>query len=238
MEFKGIKQNNMSKVILMKVTSRQRKDQLIKTIKSYISMANNTKDMVWLFSFDVDDWQLNTIDFSNLIQSIVNPGNLHDKAVLVLRNSEGKIDAINRDIADYPLKWDIILNISDDQIPIVKGYDDKIRCLMPDDLDYSLWFNDGAQPRLNTQEIVGRKYYERFNYIYHPSYKSLFCDNEAHEVAVLLGRQIKSKECIIKHFHPGHVQGVKTDALYQKNESYWNIDEANFKERKKINFGL
>ena len=87
-------------------------------------------------------------------------------------------------------------------------------------------------------EIVGFNYYKRFNYIYNPEYKSLFCDNEAHEVAVKLGKQIKMKHCIIKHFHPGHMAGIKTDALYQKNDKFWNEDEATYNRRKKINFGL
>jgi len=235
------------KVILMKVTSRERPEQLLKTIKYYIEFANNTKDMVWLFSFD-RDCVCGSINFTNQLAVLFGFYGIDGKNCVVITGvSENKIHAINRDVSflnkttfdvpqSYPKLWDILLNISDDQVPIVKGYDDKIRSLMPDDLDASLWFNDGAQNRLNTQEIVGRNYYNRFGYIYHPSYKSLWCDNEAHEVAVSLGKLIKNKEIIIKHFHPGHMKGISTDALYQKNESFWNEDEANYKNRKALNF--
>ena len=57
--------------------------------------------------------------------------------------------------------------------------------------DGVLWFNDGNQGnRLNTLCILGKKYYERFNYIYHPDYTSLWADNEFMDVANLLNKQI------------------------------------------------
>jgi hypothetical protein len=71
------------------------------------------------------------------------------------------------------------------------------------DTDGVLWFNDGYQGnRLNTLCILGKKYYDRFNYIYHPDYISVWCDNEFMDVANLLGKQIYFDDIIIRHEHP------------------------------------
>lgn len=220
----------------MKVTSRERPKQLLETVKSYIEMAENTKDMVWLFSFD-----LNCVcshdDFQDRLKGLlINTGGV---AWFCNGDSTGKINAINRDVDMVKDGWDILLNISDDQRPIVKGYDNIIRNTMPDHLDASLWFTD-TQPRINTQEVQGYNYYKRFNYIYNPEYVSLFCDNEATEVARILGKQIKFNKQIVKHFHPawGGSEAFKKDALYERNDKFWKQDEATFHARKKINFGL
>lgn len=227
MNFEGLKHHS-DKVILMKVTSRERPRTLESTIKKYIELAADIDKMVWLFSCDRDDYY--TIEMCRSFD-------LKNKLICGDNLSSDKINAINRDV-NYIDKWDILLNISDDQIPIVKGYDEIIRKTMPNDLDASLWFSDGWQPRINTQEIVGRKYYERFNYIYNPLYKSFFCDNESTEVAVKLGKSIKSNHCIIKHFHPGWDKSshIKRDALYNKNDKYWKHDEDMFNFRKEQGF--
>lgn len=225
----------MGKTILMKVTSRERPDILLETVRQYVAMANNTEDMVWLFSFDVDCECSSTYFENKLLKLFIYPKN-----VSIIRNvSYNKINAINRDVSSVTDDWQILLNISDDQRPILKGYDDIIRNAMPDHLDASLWFSDG-QPRVNTQEIVGREYYKRFNCIYHPDYKSLWCDNEATEVAFMLDKQIKSKQQIIKHYHPawGGSESIPNDELYKRNNKFWNEDEATFKRRKQNNFDL
>jgi len=240
MDFNGLKHHS-DKVILAKVTSRERPEVLRQTIQKYIDLAHDLSKMVWLFSCDIDDKKT-----ADVCESF----NLSNKHIFI-GDSDNKIDAINRDIISFnrisydkqqtfPKHWDILLNISDDQIPMVKGYDEIIRRSMPNDLDASLWFHDGWQNRINTQEIVGRKYYERFNYIYNPLYKSFFCDNESTEVAKRLGKSIYTNKCIIKHFHPGwNAQShIKKDALYIRNDKYWREDEDTFNLRQIQNFGL
>ncbi len=249
----------------MKVTSRERPEILLETVKQYVEKANDIVNMRWLFSFDEDDKKYYNDNFLKdlfllfdiwtdgiKLTSLIFIGPLIKGNVRVcFGKSYGKIHAINRDVNSLnpmslvaqeelnEVHWDILLNISDDQRPIIHGYDHIIRAAMPDDLDASLWFTDG-QPRVNTQEIVGRKYYNRFGYIYHPDYKSLFSDNEATEVAKRLGKQIKSNQQIVKHFHPawGGTQAFKRDALYDRNDKFWNEDQATYKRRELINFGL
>jgi hypothetical protein len=222
---------NKDKKILMKLTSRSRFSQLKDCVLKYNYLADDVKNMRWVFSFDIDDASYDKVDFDSFLDF------LKIDYVIYQSTSENKIDAINRDIS-LEKDWDILLNISDDQMPVVQGYDTLIRQEMDEDNTLSLWFNDGHQDRINTQEIVGYNYYNSLGYIYHPSYKSFFCDNESTEVAIALGKMKKNPTSIIRHFHPDWEVGsvVKHDQLYKRNQSFWSQDEANYNFRKSQNF--
>jgi hypothetical protein len=125
--------------------------------------------------------------------------------------------------------------------PKVKGYDNIIRNKMKEhypDTDGVLWFNDGHQGNnLNTLCILGKKYYERFNYIYHPEYKSVWSDNEFMLVGNLLQKQTYFDEVIIEHEHPDWGYG-KRDTIHQVNSINESHDRNLFMSRKQNNFYL
>jgi hypothetical protein len=138
--------------------------------------------------------------------------------------------------------WDIVVLVSDDMVPCIKGYDDAIRNYMTAryrDTNGILWFDDGHQGyNLNTLCVFGRKMYEEFGYIYHPSYKSLFCDTELTDLckSSLKDRTTYIPYCIIRHEHPGTGYKQYMDALYDKNQKYWNEDMYNYISRKSYSF--
>ncbi|NBX72695.1 MAG: hypothetical protein EBQ89_00150, partial [Alphaproteobacteria bacterium] len=108
------------KKIMMKFTSRSRFHQLKDCILKYYQFSDDTKNMIWVFTFDIDDDSFNESDFKNFMDAL----NVEYK--YFLDKSENKIHAINRDVNKIT-DWDILLNISDDQMPVVKGYDSYIR---------------------------------------------------------------------------------------------------------------
>jgi hypothetical protein len=83
--------------------------------------------------------------------------------------------------------------------------------------------------------IIGRKYYDKYNYIYHPSYISLWCDNEYTIVAKNQQKMIYFEEIIFVHNHPSNVGGIVDEQL-KKTESFAEIDYNNFMNRQKNNF--
>ena len=83
--------------------------------------------------------------------------------------------------------------------------------------------------------IMGRAYYNRFNYIYHPSYNSLFCDNEFQEVSRLLGKEYKSDLTLFKHEHPVW-SGEQYDQLMTRNESFYQVDKRVYEQRKRNDY--
>ena len=183
--------------ILIKFPTRGRRDKFFNVLDIYYQLATNLNDIEFQITIDTNDESMNNY---NVLEKLKTYKNLnYDLGI-----SKNKIDAVNRDLIVGD--WDIILLGSDDMIPKVKGYDDIIRNKMTElypDTDGVLWFNDGNQGnRLNTLCILGKKYYERFNYIYHPDYTSLWADNEFMDVANLLNKQTYFNDIIIRHEHP------------------------------------
>ena len=106
------------------------------------------------------------------------------------------------------------------------------------DTDGILWFNDGHMGNtLNTLCILGKKYYDRFGYIYHPEYKSVWSDNEFMLVGNILGKQTYFEQVIIEHEHPDWGYGNR-DEIHQNNSKNENQDKLLFTKRKDNNFYL
>lgn len=158
--------------------------------------------------------------------------------------SDCKITAINRGISNINPETKIIICMSDDFEFLVKGFDVQIRNdmarLFPD-TDGVLHYDDGTMNgrRLMTMSILGKKYFDRFGYIYHPDYKSVYVDNEETEKARLLGKYFYSPKSIFKHKHWLFNENKK-DELNIRNDApeMYAHDSAVFNKRKQTNFGL
>lgn len=155
--------------------------------------------------------------------------------------SGSKVKAINRNIQG---EWDILVNMSDDILWTEKGFDDIIREHMEEDcfLHFPEEYADSqaqnkARDTISVVSIMDKKYYDRFGYVYHPDYKSLWCDNEATEVARRLGRYKHVDKKIFEHIHPAAGKAQR-DNQYKHTEGFYWRDKAIFEKRKAMNFGL
>ena len=211
--------------LLVKLPSRSRPTKLYETLIKYVDYAEDLSNIQFLISLDSNDSTVDDILLEKL-RSITN-------CTVCVGVSASKIDACNRDM-DKVSEYDIILLASDDMIPVKKGYDNIIRTCMNNyfpDTDGVLWFNDGYRGKqLNTLSILGKKYYERFGYIYYPEYKSFYCDDEFTAVSANLGKYIYFNEVIIKHEHPTNING-QLDELYIQNNAHWDHDRILFNRR-------
>ncbi len=99
-------------VILYKLTSRSRPAKMYKAYKSVVD--NAVLNWVMILSVDTDDSiTLNSDEFKQI---------QWDKRVSIhVGTSKNKVDAINRDVPESG--WDILVNLSDDQIITVKSFD-------------------------------------------------------------------------------------------------------------------
>jgi len=188
-------------------------------------MATNPSKIGFVISLDHDDLSMNNKQIIDRLNEYKN----RIKIAYFFGYNKTKIQACNADL-DKINGWDIVMLASDDQIPIIKGYDDIIRSDMNEyfrDMDGALWYSDGGQNNINTLSILGKKYFDRFNYIYHPDYVSLWCDNEHTDVATQLKRIYRSDKIIIEHQHPVY-QKTNYDELYVRNESYFDIDKVTY----------
>jgi hypothetical protein len=219
--------------ILIKFPTRNRPVKFFETLNLYYSLLKNIDLVRFVISMDVDDLTMNNEDIRKKLDAYSNLNYYYS-------NNNSKIDAINADMIDQ--NFDILLLASDDMIPTVNGYDqiiiDDMNKYFPNG-DGSLWYNDNHQKdKLNTLCIMDKQYYDRFGYIYHPSYKSFYCDNEYTLVGISSNKMIYIDNCIIKHEHPDCNHNVENDVLYKKNNSSLQQDFDNFLHRQKLNFPI
>lgn len=221
----------MESHILVKYASRSRPARFMEGLDSIIDLCNNTSRMRVVAILDKDDPFER--DYRQILDRIKYKDVFFDFGV-----STSKIDAINRN--SHPLlDWHLLVNFSDDMRFVVYGWDtlirDGFRC-NGDDL--FLHFPDStAKGMLSTMSIIDRKYFDRDGYIYHPSYKSLWCDNEAQDVAQIRGRYRYMGTQIFDHYHPAYGM-AEWDEQYQRQQKDWDADEKNYYYRKSNNFFL
>ena len=219
--------------LLIKFPTRNRKNKFFKVLRQYQNLCEDLDNTYFLITLDNDDESMNSSDVEDIFNTFKN-------VKVIYGTSNSKIHAVNRDI-ELVNDWDIVLLASDDMTPKVKGYDNIIRNKMKElysDTDGVLWFNDGHMGnKLNTLCILGKKYYDRFGYIYHPEYKSVWSDNEFMLVGNLLGKQTYFEQVIIEHEHPDWGYGGR-DEIHQNNSKNENQDKLLFTKRKDNNFYL
>jgi hypothetical protein len=224
--------------ILVKFPTRSRPEKFLSTLQGYIDNTVGVATVDYLITCDSDDPTMNA-DVIKRIQDMT------DRATINHGSSTSKIHAINRGMAQYKEHWDIVVLASDDMICVQHGWDQIIADTMAyhfPDTDGGLWFWDGDhQTRRNglcTMNIMGRKYYERFGYLYHPSYISLWCDNEYTEVGKRLNKLPFFDQVLFKHVHFSNTPGLAPDELMRKTQSYFKQDMVNYHNRHAKAFGL
>lgn len=198
-------------------------------------MAHDNNNIIYLISIDTDDIYMNNKYVVDTLEA------LHENVICICDKSRNKVHAYNRDI-ELIDDWDIVVGASDDMVCVKNGWDKVIRKDMKKtypDTDGILHYNDGfVGSKLITLPILGRKYYDRFGYVYHKSYVSLWCDNEQMEVARRLKKITYFKEVLFKHEHFSNMKNVKRDALICKTESFFYMDKRNYNKRLRKNFDL
>lgn len=219
--------------ILIKFPTRGRHFKFFHVLDLYMNKVSEDSNVKFLITLDEDDLEMNNpVTISKLEQ--------YPNLTYKFGVSKTKIEAINRDMNDIS-EWDILILASDDMIPVVNRYDQIIRSNMTKffpDRDGVLFFNDGyVKSKVNTFPIVGKKYFDRFNYIYHPEYLSTYCDNEFTDVANILNKQRYFDLVLFRHEHPDHGYG-KRDFVHHRNFHHTEHDSNLYVYRKSKNFDL
>ena len=239
--------------ILIKFPTRGRPEKFFDVLDRYVAGIKVRGKTKFLITLDADDLSMNNPAAISRLLS-------YKDLSYDFGSSASKIHACNRGLNNYletrDSNTDIILLASDDMIPQERGYDEIIRNEMLKhypDTDGCLWFSDGYRKDFCTLSIVGRKYYHRFDYLYHPSYKSFYCDNEFTEAAQAAGKIVYIDKVIIKHLHPDWIStdpnaqrmqetlfaGTQTelhDATFMRNSPYVQTDKMNYLKRKTAGF--
>jgi hypothetical protein len=243
---------NQEPIILYKFASRGRPEKFQEAVDRIILTQGENTNYVLLVSIDLDDpcrdqYQRILVKISRLFDGFELP----PKMIYSIATSANKIHAINRDVHEpkyvdfkgniFP-NWHILVNMSDDML-LENSFAATVRTFFSDLQQYDAFLHlpDGfTNERLCTLSIMGHTYFERFGYIYHPSYKSVYCDNEAMEVAKILGCYHYVDEPTFTHAHPANVGSQAWDERYAvtENSELYKVDEQNYLARKARNFDI
>lgn len=220
----------MNQNILYNFASRQRPRQFFELLDIIRNLSANKNYSVLA--------KLDTTDKTNYDEARIE---MYYPEVAVIRsNHKSKIQAINNMVTAA----DIIVTVSDDLVFTANHFDNIIRQYCGPD-DFVLFpepyaesqHAKGKNERIAVMNVTGGRYWARTNYVYHPEYRSFFCDAEETNKARILGRLKIAKEIIFYHKHP--TANFKTnDITYMENQRWWGTDKQTYYKRKAINFGL
>jgi hypothetical protein len=220
--------------ILYKFPSRSRPNKFFKALDNIHDLSTHDNFEI-LATLDVDDQTMCNPEVNARIKS-------YPKVNALYGTSTGKIHACNRDLG-LTNDWDIVVLMSDDQVFLVKGFDTMIVEAMqkyfPDTDGVLHWPDSFGKHELSVLAVMGKKYFDRFNYIYHPSYSSVYADNEYTWISIMLNKHVFIPKRIFDHHHPAYFMAEK-DALYARNESpiLYQQDNMNYVRRKERNFDI
>ena len=187
----------MASKIYFKYASKGRIEFFFRGLDSIVNNLSNKEDYFVQCTFDVDDKEYQNPEFIERLKQYKNVS-------YYFGISYGKVSAINRDLPFAP-PFDILVNMSNDMVFLVPGFDDIIRADMAascNDLDIFLHYPDShAGERLPTLSIMGSKYFQRTGWIYHPDFKSVYADNYEMDRAKNLGKYVFLNKTIFDHYH-------------------------------------
>ena len=206
--------------------TRSRPEKMAAAFATIQAYSHSKKYTVGLTVDDDDTVTLNSNELSDLLK--------FPNVFINMGKSKSKVHAINRGMEGW--QGDIVVNMSDDMRFLKQGFDIDIINAFEGNLDLFIHFPDGrVNHLLPTMSIMGRTYYDRFGYIYHPQYESLWCDNEAMDVAKMCNAYKYVDKRIFDHYHPAWT-GEPVDALLNHTQSFYRADEITYIRRSKAGF--
>ena len=216
--------------ILYCFASRSRPEQFFEVLNN-VKNLSASHDYNVIAKLDEDDKSMNNEDIRKLLT-------LFPEVIVRWGLSSSKIHAINRSMHDLP-DYQILVNLSDDQRFMVKGFDEIIKNNIEEGKHFYHYMEDFATNRVAVMNITTKEYYERRGFIYSDEYYSMFCDEEETSVAKILDVYKLCPENIFVHYHYSQRgdKRIPKDLLYARNDTY-RSDERVFIKRKARNFDL
>ncbi|MEO6305964.1 MAG: hypothetical protein ABIP51_22650 [Bacteroidia bacterium] len=188
--------------------SRSRPDKCFKAIENILSLSRHD-DFEIIITADMDDSTMCNNEVRDKLNSYLNTR-------VIYGNSKTKVEAVNQNAG--LATGDIICTHSDDMTWIKEGFDLDILEGFSDGFRGLLHFPDQvAKEHLITYPIMHKDYYKIDNFIYHPDFISVYCDNFQQYIAKSRNQYKFVNKQILEHRHAIWGFGEK-DALLLKTE--------------------
>lgn len=227
---------------LLQFPTYKRPEKFLRALGLYLELSSGTNKLFFNINCDLSDEFMKSEEMYQKIRRAFEEYP-YAEFNLSLTDNTTKVSAINDMCGASCFDFDVVMCLSDDMIPQQFFWDLKISKAMKKyfpDLDGALHFNDGYQgDNLITLSIMGKKLYDYFGYIYHPDYKSLYCDNEFTDEVYRLGKVKYINDVIIKHEHYGEKNNSNSgqfDEAAEKTLRFSARDSVVYIERKRGGF--
>lgn len=208
--------------LLIEIPSKNNMVQLISTLDKYDQNLSKTIPYQILIVSDKHDPIMNSPEIRRVLERYQNLS-------IVYVDYTTKPAAYNEGIAARRDQFDIIIAARDDWEPAVAGFDRTLVDAMHNNFpDYDGVLNIYADQNVpvNAQPVIGKKFYERQGYVFHPDYKTSWYDEELTCVSRILGREAAIK---LELFKP-------SKAFPLEKEVATASDEVTFKKRRAKTF--
>ena len=225
---------------LIQFPTLARPEKFLHVLDKYVATCSTWNKLFFNINCDADDDTMTDPYVQERIKYILSKRHEVDGVINYDKDTD-KISAINSNIENK--SFDVVICASDDMLPKVYSWDQQIAVAMEKhfpNLDGCVHFNDGnTDGKLITFSILGRKLYEHFGYIYHPDYKSLYCEDEITQVVRAKGKEKYIDQVIITHEHYS-IEGTENhgdlDYAASKTLHYSGRDQYVFNKRKELGF--
>ena len=224
------------KKIIYKFPSRGRPNKFKDVLDKSIAFQSKKHHVRYVITMDTDDATMNNQEMRDYFKNLKD--NFGVDIVYHYGDSKSKIEACNANLENE--SGDAVILVSDDMVPVSQDWDDIIVEVMDHHgYDIGVKFWDGLRPKqdpLMTLPVMGWKLYEAIGHLYHPSYTSLYSDNEMTQVCSMLGKFVRVDYCIFQH----QWTPEPFDELHARNENQemYKIDGAIFEQRQKEKFDI
>lgn len=231
--------------LLLQLPTLGRPQKFLDCLNEYILTCSGEYEYVVNVNCDITDLTMSSDTnlelFDNVLGSAIEIKELKSFKINYYYDADTtKISAMNNLHGE---DFDILVALSDDMYPSMNNWDKFIVEAMEEhfpDMDGCVHFDDGhAGESLITLSIMGKKLYDQFGYIYHPDYKSLYCDNEFTQVMKASGKYKYIDKNIISHEHyaeEGNRNSGDFDEAANKTLAYSGRDGLIFQKRQEMGF--
>mgnify|MGYP003636812088 CR=1 FL=1 len=226
--------------LLVQLPTLARPDKFLRVLDLYVDSSSTWNELFFNINCDTRDSTMTDPYVQERVNFLLKKKK-NVSGIINFDEDTEKISAINSHIDDKD--FDILICASDDMVPKINSWDQEIAVAMKEhfpNLDGCVHFDDGnTNGKLITFSILGKKLYDSFGYIYHPDYKSLYCDDEFTQEVRAIGKEKYIDKVIITHEHYS-VEGTENhgdlDFAAQKTLHYSGRDQAVFNKRKELGF--
>lgn len=210
--------------------SRNRAVKCFDTFSRWMLDTSGNHEYEYIVSIDADDSQQQ--EYKNRFDGF---------AKVIMNDNRSLVDAVNR--AASEATGDLLIVVSDD-FDAFKNWDRELSDFITEKNlsgQYAIHVNDDYSypKKLLTIPILSRELFERLGYIYHPTYFSMFADNDLFEACEMLGVLHDCGHLIFRHNHYT-VNRSRNDNTYQRQNSAqaYTIGEMNIIQRRVRGFDL